>query len=123
PNATSPNATMTLRIISGAMPTFGEAPCWLVITEDDMYAYTTNAASGTISTFMISDTGGLNLLSAIAAKTQTPALDMALSEGNMYLYVLNGDSITGFEVFPDGGLHQVTDVSGLPDSATGLAAK
>jgi 6-phosphogluconolactonase (cycloisomerase 2 family) len=119
------NATMSsigLRVISGGMPTFGEAPCWLVITDNDMYAYTTNAASGTISTFLISDSGGLNLLSAIAANVDTPTLDLAFGEGNNYLYVLNGNNITGFAVYEDGGLYQVTTVTGLPDSTTGLAA-
>ncbi len=113
----------SLRTLSGAMPDFGKAPCWVAISSDDKYAYTTNAASGTISTYTISDMGALNLLSSVAAKVTSPALDLAFSQDSQYLYALSGQGIAGFKVFPDGGLWQVANTTGLPSSVTGLATK
>ena len=111
-----------LRTISGAMPTFGAAPCWTVIDSKGNFAYETNAADGTISTFAISRNGAITLVSAIAAKMNTPALDMAFSKHDRFMYVLNGDSVTGFKVYADGSLFWVTSVSAVPGSASGLAA-
>ncbi len=114
-----------LRTISGAMPTFGNAPCWVTINDKGSFAYTTNAHGGTISTFSISWNGGITLLSSVAATINVPALDMAFSHHSQFLYVLNGNSpagITGFKVYPDGSLSQVTSVSGIAGSAAGLAA-
>ncbi len=111
-----------LRTISGAMPTFGNAPCWVAINDKGTFAYTSNAHGGTLSIFSISQDGGLNLLSSIAAKTNIPALDLAFSSHSQFLYVLNGGSITGFKVYNDGSLWQITSVSSVPGSAAGLAA-
>lgn len=111
-----------LRTISGAMPTFGNAPCWVAIDNDGSFAYTSNAHGGTISIFSISHSGGLNLLSSIAANTTIPTLDLAFSKNSQFLYTLNGGNITGFQVYNDGSLWQVTSVSSVPASASGLAA-
>jgi 6-phosphogluconolactonase len=112
----------SLRTISGSMPTFGNAPCWVAITDNGKIAYTTNAHGGTISAFAISNEGILTLTSSIAATTNIPALDLAFSAGSKFIYVLNGNSITGFQVFNDGSLSKVNTVSSLPASTTGLAA-
>lgn len=111
-----------LRTISGAMPTFGNAPCWVAINYWGSFAYTSNAHGGTISTFAISGTGGLNLLSSNEAQLNIPTLDLAFSKRSQFLYALNGGSITGFKVYNDGSLWQVTSVNSVPASASGLAA-
>jgi 6-phosphogluconolactonase len=111
-----------LRTISGAMPTFGAAPCWVTIDNQGDFAYETNAHDGTISIFSISHNGGITLLSHIAAKVGVPALDLAFSVHSQFLYVLNGDSITGFKVYNDGSLSQITSINTLPASVSGLAA-
>jgi 6-phosphogluconolactonase len=117
----TPNGS--LRTISGAMPDFGMAPCWVVTTSNGEWAFTTNAASGTISTYAVASNGVLLLTSSIAAKVASPALDMALTGDDTFLYALNGNNLTGFKVYPDdGGLWEVTNVPNLPASATGLAA-
>jgi 6-phosphogluconolactonase len=110
----------SLRTLSGAMPDFGNAPCW--VAANGFYAYASNAHGGTISTYFVSPVGTLTLISSIAAKTAVPTLDLALSHQAPFLYVLNGNNITGFQVYPDGGLWQVSNVKGLPASTTGLAA-
>jgi 6-phosphogluconolactonase len=112
----------SLRTLSGAMPDFGNAPCWVAVSGAGDYAYTSNAHGGTISTYSISRTGMLNLQSSIAAKTAVPTLDLAFTKYSQFLYALNGNSVTGFLVYPDGGLWQVSNLTGLPASTTGLAA-
>ena len=112
----------SLRTLSGSMPTFGNAPCWVAIPDNGKTVYTTNAHGGTISGFTISNTGTLNLFSSIAASTSIPALDLAFSAGSKFMYVLNGNNISGFQVYFDGSLSKVGTVSGLPASTTGLAA-
>jgi 6-phosphogluconolactonase len=111
-----------LRTISGAIPTFGVAPCWVVVGGNGHFAYTTNAHSGTISAFTISKSGHLNLFSSASAHLAVPSLDMAFNQNGHFLYVLNGAMISGFQVFSNGSILQITSVSGLPPSTTGLAA-
>lgn len=108
--------------ISGAIPTFGNAPCWLVINGNNQFAYTTNAHGGTISTFSISKDGALVLQSSVAAHAAIPSLDMAFSQNSQFLYVRNGGMIAGFQVYSNGAISQITSVSGIPSSAAGLAA-
>jgi 6-phosphogluconolactonase (cycloisomerase 2 family) len=114
----------SLRTLSGAIPDFGLAPCWIAVTRDGTDAYTSNAHGGTISGYDISGTGTLSLFSSVAAKTSIPTLDLAFSGNNQYLYVLNGAQITSFQVYPGGSIYQVsvTAAGGLPASTTGLAA-
>ncbi len=116
--------TGILRTLSGAIPDFGLAPCWIAIPHDGTYAYTSNAHGGTISGYSVSGTGTLSLFSSVAAKTSIPTLDLAFSGNNQYLYALNGGEITSFQVYPGGSIYQVstTAAGGLPASATGLAA-
>ena len=110
-----------LRTVSGSIPTFGAAPCWVAISWDG-YVYTSNAHEGTISTFSITGTATLTLTSSIEAKLNVPTLDLAFSKNSQFLYALNGGSITGFKVYNDGSLWQVTTVSSVPALAAGLAA-
>lgn len=116
----------SLRTLSGSIPDFGLAPCWVAISPDGDFAYTTNAHGGTISGYAISGTGTLNLFSSVAAKTLTPTLDLTFSTSgnphNQFMYVLNGNSITSFRAYDDGSIAQFATVSGLPGSTTGIAA-
>ncbi len=110
-----------LRTINGAIPNFQVATCWLVIS-NDRFAYVANTHSGTISSYFISETGRLTLTSAVAAHVAVPAIDLALTANSLFLYSHNGNSITGFKVHEDGSLSLVNSVTGVPASATGLAA-
>lgn len=108
-----------LKVISGSVPDFGLAPCWIAVNGDKVYA--SNAHGGTLSDYRIMNNGKLVLLCSVSATVSTPALDLVFSKCGTYLYCLNGNNITGFWVHPCGGLTQVTMVSGLP-AAAGLAA-
>jgi len=112
----------SLRTLSGSIPDFGVAPCWVAVAHDGRYAYTSNAHGGTISGYAVSDSGTMSLFSSVAAKTAQPTLDLTFSGNDQFLYVLNGNQITTFQAYPDGSLAQVYMATGLPAAATGLAA-
>jgi len=116
----------TLRTLSGSIPDFGIAPCWVAVSPNGDLVYTSNAHGGTISGYDVSGTGTISLFSSVASKTLTPTLDLAFggsdSFHDQFLYVLNGNSITSFRVYDDGSISQFIIVGGLPASATGLAA-
>jgi 6-phosphogluconolactonase len=111
-----------LTIVSGSIPTFGNAPCWLEIDANSNFAFTTNAHGGTISIFSIAKSSQLTLFSSISAHTAIPALDMAFSQNNQFLYVHDGSTITGYQVLSDGSISSITTVNGVASSASGLAA-
>jgi 6-phosphogluconolactonase len=114
----------SLRTLSGSIPDFGLAPCWVAVSPDGQYVFTSNAHGGTISGYSVSGSGMLSLYSSVAAKATIPTLDLAFGGNfhNQFLYVLNGNSITDFQVYPDGSIAQVASTGGLPAGATGLAA-
>lgn len=118
-----------LRTLSGAIPDFGNAgsstapaPCWVAVSQNGQFAYTSNAHVGTISVYGISETGTLSLVSSVEAHTNVPTLDLAVSGNGQYLYALNGGQITTFQLYPDGSIAQVSSVGGVAASAAGLAA-
>jgi 6-phosphogluconolactonase len=111
-----------MRTISGALPDFGSAPCWVAVSHDGKFAYASNAHGGTVSAYSISGQGTLTLTSSIAAKTLAPTLDLAFSGNGQHLYALNAGHITSFQTYTDGGLSQASTIAGIPASAAGLAA-
>lgn len=113
----------TLQTITKSLADGGAAACWIV--RDRRFAFAANSASNTISSFTVSPHGGVQLLASAAATTPsgTVPIDMALTRGGMFLYVIgtgNG-SLTGFHV-QDGKLSPVASVTGLPLSIQGVAA-
>jgi 6-phosphogluconolactonase (cycloisomerase 2 family) len=108
--------------------TFPEAAaCWLVVPQNGRFAYTANAASGTIASFAIGEGGSLSLLQAVAGSTgngSTPT-DMAVSGNSRFLYVRDGGtgSVNGFQIEADGGLTPITTATGLPNGAQGIASR
>lgn len=102
------------------------AACWVVITRNGRFAYTTNTASGTISSFSVSSSGELQLLEAVAAGMPgNGPIDMALSTNSRFLHVLNAgtNSLGAYRVRNDGTLERIEGISGLPAGANGLAAR
>jgi 6-phosphogluconolactonase len=102
------------------------AACWVVVTGDGSYAYTTNTGSASVSGYAVGDDGSLTLLDADGKTATTGAspIDAALSRGSRFLYVLAGTAqeIDTFEVNADGGLDPVDVDGGLPAGSVGLAA-
>ena len=104
------------------------AACWVVVTRNGKYAYTTNTGSGSISGYAVGRDGTLSLLDAdgLTAVTGGAPIDAALSRNSRFLYVLNEslNRIDAFRVESDGGLTPLAGagVTGLPAGTNGLIA-
>jgi 6-phosphogluconolactonase len=113
--------------ITASAGTTETAACWIVVTPNGRFAYTTNTGSGSISGYRVGRDGTLSLLDAdgVTGTTGPGPIDMALTRGGRFLYSLNSgdETISGFRVGSDGSLTPIGGSSGLPDGATGLAAR
>jgi len=124
------DAASPLEVISGSVSTHQTDACWVVLTKDGRFAYTTNTGSGTISGYSVSRTGHLKLIdpSGVTATTggadSMPA-DVALSDDGQFVFSLNQGTgtISSFRVHPDGHLTGVSILPGIPLTATGLVAQ
>jgi 6-phosphogluconolactonase len=118
-----------INLISGPVANQQTAPCWVVVTNDGRYTYTTNTGTSNISGYYVKADGSINLFddggnTASTGEGSSP-IDMALNNNSEYLYALSGGTHT-ISVFRinrrTGGLTSVQTVTGLPDHAVGLAA-
>jgi 6-phosphogluconolactonase len=113
-------------VISPAVANGQVAACWIAISKNDKYAYTTNAGSGTISSYAIAEDGALTLLNAVAGSTGAGSapIDMAFSNNGIYLYALANaaHTITMFQMGADGSLNNMGAI-GVPVGVAGLAAQ
>ena len=115
-------------VITGPVATNQGAPCWLVTSKNGRFAYTANAAAGTISGFSVGQDGSLVLLDPSGATASLGAtshpLDEAFSNDGRYLYNLTDGShaISAFLVGADGSLTLVGSTS-VPVGADGLTAQ
>ena len=102
------------------------AACWVAVTHDGRYAYTTNTGSNSVSGFAIGSDGSLELLDTDGRTALTGAgpIDAAVSRHDRFLYVLTSGSheIAGFHINQEGSLEQVSKIDGLPAGTVGLAA-
>ena len=118
-----------LRTVTNAAPDQQTAPCWVVLTNDGRFAYTTNTGSGVVSGFSVTFNGKLQLLNAdgqtASTGTGSKPLDAAISSDARYMYVLTPgtNNIQGFSIGWDGSLTPLTQSSGVPSSASGLIAR
>lgn len=121
------NSNGSIHLITGPVATHQTAACWVAVTDNGKYAYTTNTQSASISGFSISNSGALMLLDAngVTGVTGMGPNDLALSMDSEYLYTLNvGEhSISCFKVNNNGGLTSLGEVSGIPQGSVGMAAK
>ena len=111
-------------LVSASVANTQSAACWVVVTPDGRYAYTTNTASGTISQYGVQRSGRLSLLQGVAATSGAGPIDAALSPSGRALFVLNAGShsITSFGVAADGRLNGLGSLGGVPAGSSGLAA-
>jgi 6-phosphogluconolactonase len=112
--------------ISPLVRTEQTAACWVVVTDNGRFAYTTNTGSGSISSYDVDRDGSISLLESVGADTGigSAPTDLALREHSRQLFVLNSGARTvgAYRVRGDGGLVSVDTAGGLPAGATGLAA-
>lgn len=118
----------TLDVISGSIRNRQTDMCWVVITNDDRYAFTANFGSGTISNYRFASAGKVRLIDGKAALlgVNSQPVDLDLAAGSHYLYLLlrGTGGVAAFRVQDDGGLSPLGVITGgLPvaDGASGLA--
>lgn len=116
-------------VISGSVPTTETAACWVQITPDGRFAYTTNTGSGSITGYSIGGTGALTRLTADGRTGDTGMnsmpLDMAYADGYLYALTSGDRGIDVFRVNTDGSLTAMASAGVMnvfPVSVTGLAA-
>ncbi len=116
----------TIAPISASVKTTETAACWIVVTKNGRYTYTTNTGSNSITGYRIGSDGSLAILDADGKTADTGAtpIDMALTKSSRLLYALAGGvpEINGFVVNGDGSLDPIETVGGLPAGTVGLAA-
>lgn len=116
-----------LHAVSPSAATTETAACWVVITTNGRFAYTSNTGSGTITGYRLDADGKLSILNAdgVTATTGAGPIDLALSRNSRFFYSLNSGSgtIGAFSVQADGALSSLGSTPGLPAGANGLAAQ
>jgi 6-phosphogluconolactonase (cycloisomerase 2 family) len=117
-----------LNVISGSVPDFQTAACWVVTTNNGRFAFASNTGSGTISSYRVGPGDGtLTLVNSVAGDTGagSGSIDMALNNSSRFLYVLAGgsQSLASFRVERNGNLTLIDSDGGLPLGAQGIAAK
>lgn len=119
----------TLSVVSAAVQTTETAACWIEITEDNRYVYTTNSLSGTITGFRIGSDGTLTPLDPDDGRTAVVGtmsflLDMAITGEYLYVLAPGTGEVNGFRIADDGSLTPLpaATVGGLTGNTEGLAA-
>ncbi len=98
------------------------AACWVVITKNGRYAYTTNTGSANVSSYTIGHDGAISLLQAAAGATGGGPIDAAIAKHFLYTLDSGGHDFSAFAIGADGSLTPLAGLAGLPASAVGLAA-
>jgi 6-phosphogluconolactonase (cycloisomerase 2 family) len=117
------NSDSSLRLVTASAQTLQGAACWVAVTPDSRFAYTGNAATGSISGFAIGRDGSLTRITEDGRTASTPRPnDLAIAGG--YLYAINpiAGSVTAYRINSDGTLAALPAATGLPTGLAGLAA-
>ena len=111
-------------LISPSVATTQTAACWIAISKNGKYAYTTNAGSASISSYEIGKDGSLTLLNPTAGSTAASPVDMSFSNNGKFLYALSsgGHVVNIFQMSANGSLASLGSVS-VPAGVVGLAAR
>jgi len=110
-------------LVSGSVHTGQTAACWIAVTANGRYAFTTNAGSANIAGYAVGAGGVLTKLDGVTATGAGPS-EMALTNGSRFLYALAGraNEIDAFAVAADGSLARVA-VAGVPGGVNGVVAR
>ncbi len=119
-----------LETISGSVPTKQTAACWLVITRNSKFAYTSDTGNGAITGYRVGHDGKLSLLnptgvSATTGGSASKPVDLALTRRSRFLYGINvgTGTLIGWRVEEGGQLTFLRQIVQIPTSSTGLVAK
>ncbi|MCB0189070.1 MAG: beta-propeller fold lactonase family protein, partial [Caldilineaceae bacterium] len=62
------------------------ATCWIAITPDGRFAYTTNIGTSNISSYSVASDGSLTLLNSVAAASCPRPVDLTITPDGAYMY-------------------------------------
>ena len=110
--------------IDGPVASTQTAACWVALSEDGRFAYTTNTGSGTVTGYAVTPDGQLTLLNAngVTATVGSGPIDAAVVGGDLYTVDSKSRDIAIDHVGANGSLTPAGNLTGLPASAVGLAA-
>ncbi|WP_371192642.1 lactonase family protein [Glaciecola sp. SC05] len=111
-----PQLDNSLSPISSLVSTGQAAACWVVL-HDNGFAYVSNTASNTISSFTVDRVGQVALLESVAGETEASPTDMAFANDQGFLYSVDAIAgvISAFKVNEQTGeLSLVEQEAGLP---------
>jgi 6-phosphogluconolactonase len=115
-----------LTVVTPSAATHQTAACWVAVTGDARFCYTTNAGSASVTGYEIQPSGHLSLLNAngVTGMTGAGATDLCTDKDSRYLYTLNtgAHTISIFKIANNGSLVPAGDESGMPATAAGIAA-
>ena len=111
----------SLAAVSAAVPDTQSAACWVALSRSQKYAYTTNAASGSISSYRVARDGTLNLVQAVAATPGAGPIDMVEVDDSLFTLNNGSHTISAHSISADGSLTAVDQIS-VPNGLVGLAA-
>jgi 6-phosphogluconolactonase len=133
PNGTSAVTSYNLQgdgSLTAISPSVGDnqnAACWLAVTKDGRFAYTANAASASISSYVIGHDGSISLLHSVAAAnapgSHTTDLAEPDSESELFALTAGVGTLSGYRIGGHGDLVATGTAPGVPGSATGLVAR
>jgi len=111
----------SLGAISAPVPTTQTAACWVALSDDGRFAFTTNAGSGSVSSYRIARDGSLTLAQAVASTPGAGPSDMAVGNGELFTLAGGAHVISVARIGSAGTLTPVGQVS-VPAGVAGLAA-
>ena len=115
----------TLTVISPAVVNGQAATCWISVSGDGKFAFTSNTGAGNLSSHQVSRNGTLNLEQLIAATAQGGnPIDSAFSTDSAFLYV-EDSSLGRVLIYRVNGasLSFIGVVTGFPTTVQGIAAQ
>ena len=115
-----------LAVISASVPTGQTAACWIAVSKNGKFAYSTNAGSGSVSAYRVGTDGSLSLIDGAAGLTGdgSSPIDATVSNNGQFLYALNGrtHNISAFAIQADGTLQSIGTFEGLPMGSVGIVS-
>lgn len=115
-----------IAVVSPSVGTTETAACWVAVSSDGRFLYTTNAGSGTVSGYTIRPDGTIALLDSdgVTGTTGTGVTDVAITTNGRYLYALRSGAgaIATFRVEDHGALTSLGSVT-IPAGANGIVAR
>jgi 6-phosphogluconolactonase (cycloisomerase 2 family) len=116
-------ANGTLTPVSSSLPTLGAASCWVEVTPDGRFVYTSNAGTASISGFAIGSNGALTAVPGTVVGVNpggSTNIDISISADGKFLYSLNAakGTVGEFAIDPaTGHLTNLGTIGGLPAGA------